>query len=186
VAEQALFYHLLIGQLAGQSDRAAELKTLADQCDTALKGNIDPDMARRIGSAGTVCFAGRNDGAAEELALKTCEITHKKGIYCEGTYIVHGIEEVLDPADAVILIEPYEAEYDKYREVLIDGVGLYVAAIASRPTPFPTLVIPQAGEFGVIVQLCGGWNLLAAAGIELGINLDKAQRARKVGNELIE
>ena len=36
---------------------------------------------------------------------------------------------------------------------------------------------------GVIVQLAAGWNLLVEAGLKLGINIDKPERARKVGNE---
>jgi len=35
------------------------------------------------------------------------------------------------------------------------------------------------------VELAAGWNILVETGIALGINLDKAERARKVGNEFI-
>jgi glutamine---fructose-6-phosphate transaminase (isomerizing) len=186
VVEQALFYQVVVAELMGRTDWPGTLKELAGKARQALAATVDPAMAKRLASAQTICFAGRNDGAAEELALKTCEITRKKGVYCEGTYIVHGIEEVLDPADAVVLIEPYESEFDKYSEVLRQGVGLYVAAIATKPTPFPTLIIPAMKDFEVALQLCAGWNLLVAAGLELGINLDKPQRARKVGYELVE
>jgi len=34
-----------------------------------------------------------NNGVAEELALKTNEITRKKSAFLEGTFAVHGIEE---------------------------------------------------------------------------------------------
>jgi glutamine---fructose-6-phosphate transaminase (isomerizing) len=30
-----------------------------------------------------------------------------------------------------------------------------------------------------------GWNILVHVGVALGINLDKAERARKIGNEFI-
>ncbi|NIA22503.1 MAG: sugar isomerase, partial [Anaerolineaceae bacterium] len=69
------------------------------------------------------------------------------------------------------------------REVLVDGVGLTVVAIATHQTPFPTLVVPEAGEFAPYVQLAAGWNLLVEIGLALDIDLDKAERARKVGNE---
>ncbi|NIA17213.1 MAG: sugar isomerase, partial [Planctomycetes bacterium] len=35
------------------------------------------------------------------------------------------------------------------------------------------------------VYLSAGWNVLVEIGLALGIDLDKPQRARKVGNELV-
>ncbi|TVQ96896.1 MAG: sugar isomerase, partial [Spirochaetaceae bacterium] len=32
-------------------------------------------------------------------------------------------------------------------------------------------------------QLAAGWNLLVELGLALGVNMDKTERARKVGNE---
>jgi len=186
VVEQALFYQVLVGELAGSNDWPTWLRDLAGYVDEVLQAEIDPEMAARLASAPRILWAGRNDGVAEELSLKTCEITRKLGTYCEGTYVVHGIEEVLDPQDAVVLVDPYEPELEKYREVLVDGVGLYVAAIADRPTPFPTVMIPDLKDGAAPLQLCAGWNLLVAAGLRLGIDLDNPVRARKVGNELIE
>ena len=186
VVEQALFYQILVSALADKQDDAAQLSSLADKVQQVLELEVPADMAARLAAAPTICWAGRNDGVAEELSLKTCEIARKKGIYCEGTYVVHGIEEVLDPQDAVVLVGPYEAEYEKYAEVLAQGVGLYVAAIAPEPTPFPTLVIPAMKDMDTHLQLCAGWNILVAAGLHLGIDLDNPVRARKVGNELIE
>lgn len=186
VIEQALFYQVLVAALAGQDNWPRTLDNLADLARVVLESAIDPKIARRLAAAPRICWAGRNDGVAEELSLKTCEITRKPGLYCEGTYVVHGIEEVLDPVDAVVIIDPYEAEYGKYEDVLVRGVGMYVVAIAAHSTPFPTIVIPGLEDFDTHLQLCAGWNLLVAAGLELGINLDKPVRARKVGNELIE
>ncbi|MFO0916846.1 MAG: hypothetical protein U0872_00825 [Planctomycetaceae bacterium] len=48
---------------------------------------------------------------------------------------------------------------------------------------FPTIQIPDAGDLAGFVQLVAGWNLLVEAGLQLGINIDKPERARKVGNE---
>ena len=186
VVEQALFFQVLISGLIGAQSWPRLLGELADKVGAVLTADIDPAIAKRLAAAPTICWAGRNDGVAEELSLKTCEIARKQGIYCEGTYVVHGIEEVLDPADAVVIVDPYEAEFEKYEQVLARGVGLYVVAIAARRTPFPTIVIPEMTELNTHLQLCAGWNLLVATGLQLGINLDKPVRARKVGNELIE
>jgi glucosamine--fructose-6-phosphate aminotransferase (isomerizing) len=142
-------------------------------------------MTDAIANAGTIYFAGRNDGVAEELTLKTNEITRKKSDYLEGTYAVHGIEEVMNPDDVVIFINPFPAELEKIRETLVKGVGLRVFAVAPQDTIFPTIKVRDVGEYSTYVYLGVGWNILIEVGIALGINLDKPVRARKVGNEFI-
>jgi len=62
---------------------------------------------------------------------------------------------------------------------------LTVIAIAPRATSFPTIRIPDAGGLQSYVNMCAGWNLLVEVGVRLGIDLDKPQRARKVGNEFV-
>ena len=74
---------------------------------------------------------------------------------------------------------------EKFQEVLVEGVGLKVVAIADRDTPFTTIRIPSAREMNPYVFLSAGWNLLVEIGLALGIDLDKPERARKVGNEFI-
>ena len=135
--------------------------------------------------AATIYFAGYNDGVAEELTLKTNEITRRKSDYLEGTYAVHGIEEVMDKNDIVFVVDPIEEEIEKFQEVLVKGVGLNVVAISDKDTPFKTIRVPSAGEMNPYVFLSVGWNLLVEIGLAIGINLDKPERARKVGNELI-
>ena len=146
---------------------------------------IDKAIINFAAKAPTIFFAGYNDGVAEELTLKTNEITRKKSDYLEGTYAVHGIEEVMEPQDIVIVVDPIDEEISKFQEVLEKGVGLKVIAIASRSTPFYTIQVPDAGELNPYLYLCAGWNFLVEIGMALGINLDKPTRARKIGNELI-
>ena len=89
--------------------------------------------------------------------------------------------------DVVLWIEPYEESEDKFRETLGEpGVGLTIIAVASRETSFPTIRIPDAGDLGEFVQMAAGWSLLAEVGLSLGIDLDRPERARKVGNEFLE
>jgi glucosamine--fructose-6-phosphate aminotransferase (isomerizing) len=85
--------------------------------------------------------------------------------------------------ELVVLVNPFPAEEEKFERVLEQGVGLRVVAIADRETRFPTITVPEAGEMAPYVQLLAGWNLLVEIGIATGINLDKPERARKVGNE---
>ena len=132
-----------------------------------------------------IYFAGRNTGVAEELTLKTNEITRKKSDFLEGTYAVHGIEEVMNPDEVVLVVNPFPAECQKFKEVLVDGVGMKVIALSSQETPFPTIRIPQVDGYHAVLELLAGWNVLVQVGVTLGIHLDKPTRARKIGNEFI-
>jgi len=184
VIEQALFYESIMRHIAG-SIGEMDCAALAGKIETALTLPIDGKIVAAAAKAPTIYFAGFNDGVAEELTLKTNEITRKKSDYLEGTYAVHGIEEVMDPRDVVFVVDPIEQEEDKFEEVLVKGVGLKVVAIAARQTRFETIRVPDAGALNPYVFLSAGWNLLVEIGMALKINLDKPERARKVGNELI-
>ena len=183
VIEQALFYDSLLHNFAG-----TEMKYFDDMAidiENALTMEIDPELVVKMKNADMIYFAGRNTGVVEELALKTNEITRKKSDFLEGTYAVHGIEEVMDKNELLIVVEPFESEEEKFQECLVDGIGMDVIALSSTKTSFPTIKIPDGGKFKSYVELAAGWNVLVEIGIALGIDLDKPVRARKVGNEYI-
>jgi glucosamine--fructose-6-phosphate aminotransferase (isomerizing) len=184
VIEQALFYESILWHIKG-INKNSELSKLPGLIEQALTMNIDKDIVDLVRKAGTIYFSGYNDGVAEELTLKTNEITRRKSDFLEGTYAAHGIEEVMEKNDIVFVVDPIDEEIEKFQEVLVKGVGLTVVAFADHDTPFRTIHIPQAGEFRPYVLLCAGWNLLVETGLASGINLDKPERARKVGNEYI-
>lgn len=189
VVEQGLFYRSLIEHTLGETGLAARLNELGDAIESALRVEIDPGLIQRIANAGTIYWSGRNDGVTEELTLKTNEITRKKSDFMEGTYAVHGIEEVMEANDVVLWVDPFEESEDKFREVLSEkqkGVGLDIIAISSRPTSFPTITIPDCGDLAEFVQLAAGWNVLVEVGLALSIDLDNPKRARKVGNEFVD
>jgi glucosamine--fructose-6-phosphate aminotransferase (isomerizing) len=163
VIEQGLFYDSLIRAL--NNEKMEGLNALAIDVEKALTHKIDDTIIEIITKAEIVYFAGRNNGVAEELALKTNETTRKKSDFLAGTFAVHGIEEV--------------------KECLADGVGMNIIAVAANKTIFPTIIIPGGGEYAEYVQLAAGWNILVETGTALGINPDKPQRARKIGNEFI-
>ncbi len=184
VVEQALFYESILWHIQGQDNKAA-VKELAGKIEEALTVAIDDKIIKTAANAPTIYFAGYNDGVAEELTLKTNEITRKKSDFLEGTYAVHGIEEVMDGDDVVFVVDPIDEEIEKFQEVLEKGVGLKIVAIADRDTPFDTIKVPSPGELAPYVYLCAGWNVLVEIGMVLGIDLDKPERARKVGNEFM-
>ena len=183
VIEQGLFYDSLLRNMAGVE--MTGLSELADLVERALTMKIDENLIEAMKNADVIYFAGRNNGVVEELTLKTNEITRKKSDFLEGTYAVHGIEEVMDKNELVIIVEPFEIEEEKFKECLVDGVNMNVIAISTHETSFPTIRIPDGGEYKEYVELAAGWNVLVEIGIALGIDLDKTTRARKVGNEYI-
>lgn len=101
-------------------------------------------------------FTGRNTGVAEELTLKTNEIICKKSDFLEGTYCVHGIEEVMKPGEALILIDPFVDEEEKIEELFVKGIGMQVIAIAPRQTRFETILVPDIPEFRTYLNLAAG------------------------------
>ena len=183
VIEQGLFCESIFWHLAGKDMKPA-LKGLSRKLQTALTLRVPAEVVKWVKGAHTIYFSGYNDGVAEELTLKTNEITRRKSDFLEGTYAVHGIEEVMQEGDIVFLVDPIESEYDKFLTVF-KGAGVHVVAISTKKTPFErTIIVPDAGELQPYVYLCAGWNILVEVGISDGINLDKPERARKVGNEM--
>ncbi|MBT3279028.1 MAG: sugar isomerase [Phycisphaerales bacterium] len=186
VVEQALIYQSLLCHVAKDdiSDAQENKNALGAAVEEALTMDIPTEIIEAAAGAGVIHFAGHDDGVAEELTLKTNEITRKKSDFLEGTYACHGIEEVMDETDIIFVIDPILDEMEKFKQVLVDGVGATVVCIATAPVEqFPTLVIQDLGIMTPIVSLAAGWNLLVEIGISLGIDLDKPERARKVGNE---
>lgn len=184
VVEQALFYESILWHIMGKKNMP-DFQALSVKIEQALTLSIDKAIVEAAVKAPTIYFASYNGGVAEELTLKTNEITRKKSDYLEGTYAVHGIEEVMNPNDVVFVVDPIAEEIDKFQDILVKGVGLKVIAIAKQKTQFPTIIVPDAGDFMPFVYLCAGWNLLVEIGLTIGINLDKPERARKVGNEFV-
>ena len=185
VVEQALFYRSLLAGWEPSLPLVANQQEAAAKARQVLEAEIDPAFIRKIAKAPTVYFAGRNNGVAEEITLKTNEITHKKSDYLEGTYAVHGIEEVMTKDDVVLVFDPFPAEIEKFQKTLVNGVGMTVIAIAAEETVLPTIRIPRVDGYWSVLQLLAGWNILVQVGVGLGINLDKAERARKIGNEFL-
>ena len=185
VVEQGLFYRSLLGPWVKTSPMVTAQQEACRKAQEVLEAELPPALVERIAQAPTIYFAGRNNGVAEELTLKTNEITHKKSDYLEGTYAVHGIEEIMQPEEVVLVLDPFPAEIEKFKTTLVDGVGMSVIAVAAEETALPTIRIPQVGGYETVLQLLAGWNILVQVGIALGINLDKAQRARKIGNEFL-
>ncbi len=184
VVEQALFVDLVFRK--ANNCEMLDLQKLGDNIEEVLTMNVPEEIVKSLVPAPIFYFAGRNNGVAEELRLKTNEIARKKADYLEGTYAAHGIEEVMRVPEAIIIIDPFAEEEEKFNQELHVKAGLPIVAISGRKTSFPTFQIPvRYSEGETYLQLVAGWSLLMEVGLALNINLDKPERARKVGNEFV-
>ncbi len=179
VVEQALVYQSIL-----QGPEWENQFDAGDAADDVLRQDIPETIINDMARADHIYFAGREDGVAEELTLKTNEIIRKKSSFLEGTYALHGIEEVMEDNELLVLIDPFDAEMAAYERILIKGANIKVIAISSKDTPFPTIQIPEVAGFNNYLQLMAGWNLLVSVGLELAIDIDRPARARKVGNSI--
>ncbi len=181
VIAQALVYECMLQNLIGYE---FSLGKLAQSFESILNQKVSAEITSSLVKAGMVYYAGNNTGAAEELSLKTCEIIRKKSSFLPGTFLLHGIEEVVTSGDVMVLVDPLESEYDKIYEIYVKKIGCTVIAFTGKPSPFLNLPLPAHETFyDGYLKLAAGWNMMVEAGIELGIELDKTQRARKIGNE---
>ncbi len=183
VIEQGLFYDSLLRNLG--KEKMIGLTKAAAQAEEVLTAKIDRKIINLISKADMIYFVGRDNGVAAELALKTNEITRKKSAFYEGTFALHGIEEVMNKNEVLIWVEPFDYDQDKFMECIVKGAGVNVIAISKKKTIFPTIVIPDGGQYAEYLQLLAGWNVLVETGISLKIDLDHPKRARKVGNEYV-
>lgn len=183
VIEQGLFYDSLLRNIRGE--KMEGLGTLAAQTEEVLTAPIDKSITELLRNADIIYFAGRDNGVAAEIALKTNEITRKRSAFFEGTFALHGIEEIMNRDEVLIWVDPFDVDQDKFMECIVRGVGVHVIAISTKQTIFPTIVIPDGGDYAEYLHLAAGWNILVETGVALGIDLDHPKRARKVGNEYV-
>ena len=184
VVEQALVYHSILCSMTQCTSCETNKIKAAVLAEQVMAADYDPALIERLAKCDRIFFAGRNNGVAEELALKTTEITRKPSLFLEGTIALHGFEEIMTERDVLVFVEPFESEFSKMKEIFVDRVGVEIVALSSTPTPFSTIHLPLLDGFSNYLALMAGWNLLVHIGLQLGVNLDKPNRARKIGNAI--
>jgi glucosamine--fructose-6-phosphate aminotransferase (isomerizing) len=181
VIAQALVYE---GVLINTIPYDLQFEDLAIKFQRVLDISLNREIVNTLAKADTVFFAGNNNGVAEELSLKTNEILRKKSVFLPGTFLLHGIEEVITKNDVLILVDPLKSECDKIEEVYARKIGAKIISFENHENPFLIFPLPNHTIFeDSYLKMAAGWNMLAETGIIMGIDIDKPLRARKIGNE---
>lgn len=181
VMAQALFYDLLFSKWKGLT---IDTDLLAQHVEQALHTELDKELVARFAGADHIYFVGLNNGVAEELALKANETIRKRTAYLPGSYLLHGVEEVVTRNDVVVMIDYFPAHAEKIRDIFVESIGATVVAFSGHQTPFHTIRLPVTDQVSLpYVKLAAGWICLLQTGLYLGVDLDKPERVRKIGNE---
>ena len=143
---------------------------------------VSAQVIDRLSKADAIYFAsGIQNGVGKELSLKFSE-TVKRGVYIDGTTIVHGYQETMDKNSCVVLIDLPSVYEDKFKISLQDQAGLDVIAINTAETTFPTLTVPKVDEsLAGVLQLAVGWRLMAEIAQANNVDIDSPKLATKVG-----
>lgn len=177
VFAQALAIGHAVAEAGGLEIPLAALRTAVERAFAAPL----PPKGAQLGRVRRVWWSGPESGCASELALKTMETAGCLGAHLPGSMVLHGIEEVLDPGDLVVLLDPDARDLAAIHQ-RIGATGAQILRVG----PGGDIDLPGAaelGEWAAFPQLVAGWRLLAATAQALGRDPDKPKRARKVGNE---
>jgi fructoselysine-6-P-deglycase FrlB-like protein len=122
-----------------------------------------------------VFWLGGHAGVGSELALKTMEATGLIGLDLPGSLGLHGIHEVLAPGDLVVGHDISASDADTLRQRVETQGGARLLLPAD----------PGLGCWSPLIQLVGGWRLLAVIAAAQSRDPATPRRATKVGNPVL-
>jgi len=147
---------------------------LASGMERIFDADVSAELTDPLAAAERIWLCGRDDGVAEELALKCCELARKPAAFLEGTRLLHGLQAVIGPKDALVLVDPFPEEAERM-VARAHALGAAAVAIADAPQAgIPTLACERSAGLDGYLQLAAGWSLLVALGLHLGKDLDGA------------
>ena len=143
----------------------------------AVSAAAQARLPARAHAVSRVWWCGSESGPSGELALKTMETAGCAGIHAPGTMVLHGIEEVLDTGDLVVVFAPDARDRERMRE-RIGATGAWLLEISSAGD----IHLPDIGPWSALPQLVAGWALLAQLAARLGRDPDRPE-ARAQGRQ---
>lgn len=189
VVEQGLVYDSLVFHLAAQQGRGVDfglLRKALDETSASIKANAnltinDASLLQALVDADNYYFVGLENGVAEEVTLKSYEITRKLALYYPDTHIVHGVEEAIEGNCAIIFnpdeFERYIPDFEKFSKT----TGCQLVSVGAEAL-LPGLQVAVNKTFANYCLLAAGWGILRQVGNHLQLDIDRPEKASKVGN----
>ncbi|HBQ50706.1 hypothetical protein A3B42_00835 [Candidatus Daviesbacteria bacterium RIFCSPLOWO2_01_FULL_38_10] len=188
VIEQGLVYDSLIFHLAKIQGKNVnfdqlkeELNLAAEAVEKNINAKVDEQLLQALVDAQHYFMVGLENGVAEEITLKSYEISRKMALFYPDTHIVHGPEEGIDEGCAIIFdpqsLQDYIPDFEKFApktHATLIGVG--------NDNLIPGLKVELNEAFRNYCLLSGGWGLLRNIAKKMGIDIDHPVKASKVGN----
>ncbi len=176
---------ILADSIAAIAGKAVPKQALIDEVKRILNAPISDEVKAQCAGTQRIFWSGAEGGCASELTLKTLETCRVLGSYAPGSLILHGIEEVFEEGDLVVLVDPAAEDKDPYNKFIVEGTPAKTIQIGSAEYGVPRIEHADLGEWNPLLQLVIGWKLLVEQAAALGNDPDKPQRARKVGNPMV-
>ncbi len=188
VIEQGLVYDSLIFHLAKIQGKdvnfdqlKSELNLAAEAVEKNINAKVDEQLLQVLVDVQHYFMVGLETGVAEEITLKSYEISRKMALFFPDTHIVHGPEEAIEEGCAIIFdpasLQDYISDFEKFAEkthTKLIGIG--------ADNLIAGLKVELNETFKNYCLLSGGWGLLRNVGNKLGIDIDHPIKASKVGN----
>ena len=176
---QAFILADAIAAIAGKTVPKKEIKA---EIERILNADLPDAVLAQLAATQRIFWSGAEGGCASELTLKTLETCRVLGTYAPGSLILHGIEEVFDEGDLVVLVDPAAQDKEPYNNFIVNNTPAKTVQIGGPDYGVPRIEHADLGVWNPLLQLVIGWKLLVAQANALGNDPDKPQRARKVGN----
>lgn len=173
---------ILADAIAAIAGKTVPKKEIQAEVERLLNADIPNDVLAKLNATQRIFWSGAEGGCASELTLKTLETCRILGTYAPGSLILHGIEEVFDDGDLVVLVDPAAQDKEPYNTFIVENTPAKTVQIGGPDYGVPRIEHADLGVWNPLLQLVIGWKLLVAQANALGNDPDTPQRARKVGN----
>ncbi len=190
IVEQGLVYDSLIFHLSKNEGKEVDFNSLKNDLNQTaqfIEENInlklDDNTLNILSDSSHYFLVGLDNGVAEEITLKSYEVTRKIGLYYPDTHIVHGVEESIE-GNCAIIFDPIQfKDYLSDIETFSKKTGCQLIYVGE--TDITSVKVKINDKFRNYCLLSGGWGLLRNVANKLQIDIDHPEKASKVGNPFI-
>lgn len=189
VVEQALVYDSLIHHLAKIQGKEIDFDLLKNELKKtafAIKNNINlkikDTLLEKLANSKNYFIVGLDNGMAEEITLKSYEISRKMALFYPDTHIVHGVEEAIEEGFAIIFRPSNFKDYISDFEKFSGKTNCQLIGVDNHDLIPGVKIEISDGTFVNYCLLAAGWGILRNVANKLNLDIDHPEKASKVGN----